>query len=64
MEAAIRQSLTQAEALRQSILKRAFDGKLVSEVPDDWAVEEAISDSPTSSQPRVRGGKSEQLSLF
>lgn len=34
-EKAIRQSLTQSEHLRQSILKRAFEGKLVPQDPDD-----------------------------
>lgn len=35
MEKTIQQSLTQAERLRQSILKRAFDGKLVPQDPHD-----------------------------
>lgn len=35
MEKTIQQSLTQAERLRQSILKRAFEGKLVPQDPND-----------------------------
>jgi type I restriction enzyme, S subunit len=35
VEQVIRESLARAEALRQSILKRAFEGKLVPQDPDD-----------------------------
>jgi type I restriction enzyme S subunit len=35
IEESIEQSLLQAEALRQSILKKAFEGKLVPQVPSD-----------------------------
>lgn len=35
LEESITQSLSQAEALRQSILKKAFEGKLVSQDPND-----------------------------
>jgi len=35
LEEAIAQGLAQAEALRQSILKRAFEGKLVAQDPND-----------------------------
>ena len=35
LEESIAQSLLQAEALRQSILKKAFEGKLVPQDPDD-----------------------------
>lgn len=35
LEESIAQSLTQAEALRQSILKKAFEGKLVPQDPSD-----------------------------
>lgn len=35
IEESIEYSLNQAEALRQSILKKAFEGKLVSQDPDD-----------------------------
>lgn len=35
LEESINQSLRQAEALRQSILKKAFEGKLVPQDPDD-----------------------------
>jgi len=35
MEESITQSLSQAEALRQSILKKAFEGRLVPQNPND-----------------------------
>lgn len=35
LEESINQSLQQAEALRQSILKKAFEGKLVPQDPND-----------------------------
>ena len=35
IEESIEQGLQQAEALRQSILKKAFEGKLVSQDPND-----------------------------
>jgi len=35
LEESINQSLMQAEALRQSILKKAFEGKLVPQDPND-----------------------------
>ncbi len=35
LEESITQSLSQAEALRQSILKKAFEGKLVPQDPND-----------------------------
>jgi type I restriction enzyme S subunit len=35
IEESIEQGLQQAEALRQSILKNAFEGKLVPQDPDD-----------------------------
>ncbi|GAA4446130.1 restriction endonuclease subunit S [Nibrella saemangeumensis] len=56
MELTILQSLNDAEALRQSILKQAFEGKLINEVAKE--VEETVSTS------RRLTGKSEQLSLF
>ena len=35
MEKAVQQSQRQAERLRQSVLKRAFEGKLVPQEPSD-----------------------------
>ena len=43
IEETIAQSLKQAEALRQSILKKAFEGKLVPQDPNDEPAEELIA---------------------
>lgn len=42
LEETINQSLVHAEALRQSILKRAFEGKLVPQDPNDEPVEKLL----------------------
>jgi type I restriction enzyme S subunit len=42
MEQAIEESLEQAKALRQSILKKTFEGKLVPQDPNDEPVEKLL----------------------
>lgn len=58
MEATIRDGLAKAEALRQSILKRAFEGRLVSGSLADVPEAEALS------APAVPAGATGQMSLF
>jgi type I restriction enzyme S subunit len=73
-EKAINLSLTRATRLRQSILKQAFEGKLVPQDPRDEpasvlldrlranrSVHEGNGEAATQSRPRGRRGKSQQL---
>jgi len=61
LEATIIENLQKAEALRQSILKQAFEGKLVPQDPDDEPAEkllERIRLEKEQSQTVDRGGRS------
>ncbi|MCE5264814.1 MAG: restriction endonuclease subunit S [Deltaproteobacteria bacterium] len=55
IEEAITQSLKQAEALRQSILKKAFSGKLVPQDPNDEPAEKLLA--------RIRAEKAAQSAV-
>ena len=61
MEATIEYSLQQTEALRQSILKRAFEGRLVPQDPDDEPaavlLERIRAERETDSKPAGRRGR-------
>ena len=64
MEITIRQELARAENLRQSILKQAFEGKLVtSTISLDQTEPEELSEDSKSVLSNY-GGKAEQLTLF
>lgn len=60
-ETTIRQSLKQAEALRQSILKRAFEGRLTTNVTLDDMKDELETEPDEERKPV---GNGEQLTLF
>jgi type I restriction enzyme S subunit len=55
IEVSIAQSLKQAEALRQSILKKAFEGKLVPQDPNDEPAEKLLA--------RIRAERTAQTPL-
>ncbi|MDA8126047.1 MAG: hypothetical protein M0009_12765 [Deltaproteobacteria bacterium] len=55
IEESISQSLKQAEALRQSILKKAFSGKLVPQYPNDEPAEKLLE--------RIKAEKAAQAPL-
>ena len=67
MEITIRQELVRAENLRQSILKQAFSGQLVTAPVDGPAFRQSDTEElvvvPATAEP-VYGGQGDQLSLF
>ncbi|MFD2573778.1 restriction endonuclease subunit S [Spirosoma soli] len=62
MEVTIRQELVRAENLRQSILKRAFEGKLVASSVEQSKAENLVEVAEPSGP--TYNGPAEQLSLF
>ena len=60
LEATIIENLQKAEALRQSILKRAFEGKLVPQDPNDEPAEKLLE---RIKQEKIKVKKGEQLSI-
>lgn len=66
IEANITETMDKAEALRQSILKTAFEGKLVSQDQNDepaWKLLERIKAEKESTQVKVKKSKNNQLGL-
>ena len=62
IELAIQEGLSKADALRLSILKKAFTGELITEPTDLFAIAESVAEYKATS--RKIDGRSEQLSLF
>ncbi len=56
-EKVIDRSLKQAETLRQSILKRAFEGRLVSQDPNDEPAEKLLERIRAEKEKREAGGR-------
>lgn len=63
LEATITENLTRAEALRQSILKQAFEGKLVPQDPNDEPAEKLIERIRQEKQQQING-KQLELEVF
>lgn len=59
LEDTIMENLQKAEALRQSILKQAFEGKLVPQDPNDEPAEKLLE---RINQEKIKLKKGEQLS--
>ena len=60
LEATILENLQKAEALRQSILKQAFEGKLVPQDPNDEPAEKLLE---RIKQEKIKVKKGKQLSI-
>jgi type I restriction enzyme S subunit len=60
LEATIVENLQKAEALRQSILKQAFEGKLVPQDPNDEPAEKLLE---RIKQEKLKGKNEEQLNI-
>ncbi len=63
LEATITENLTRAEALRQSILKQAFEGKLVPQDPNDEPAEQLI-ERIRQEKLNSKNGKQLELKIF
>ena len=59
IEKIVERSLKQSERLRQSILKRAFEGKLVPQDPDDEPAEKLLERIKAEKAKQKRGGRND-----